>query len=439
MHTHVPCKLVLQTGTSENGMRLFVNYLCCRMSLITVLVFFAFRSFVGRLLVADAANSSQVTPFDWPAPFDSMCPQRLVPFAPTRFSLGAAAVGGVLVLVGGSLPDQTPTAYVNYCDATGCATQSELSPDSARSGMAVAVTGYWALFAGGRTRDNASAVVNVVRGASQKWQTLSLAGPRSDGAGTGFADPYTFCLGSYDGIALFAGGKSGLGPSADVAMFFHHRDSGQWTRADATLSLAREYLSATTLGRLAIFAGGGTRVDIWHCGTHSWSQANLSVSRYHIAATTANGRAYFGGGLGDGGTASAVVDIFDGTKWTTAQLSRARYEIVAASTGTLAVFAGSFGGLSTIDVFESPNRQWTLNFKERRFPVSAQLNGLVFFVGADLFPESADVQVFSSACLTTPEICDRLCTVVTSTSALQTELANVQHQSANVQQQLYIG
>jgi hypothetical protein len=123
--------------------------------------------------------------------------------------------------------------------------------------------------------------------------------------------------------------------------------TGTWSTAQ--LSLARNYLAATSVGNLAVFAGGlassallcrdGVRWGsdggdgcvcveclrvLQHCGSVCPATA-CSLTR-----VTA------------GGSPSNVVDLYNGATgaWSTAQLSVERCLLAAASVGNFAIFAG---------------------------------------------------------------------------------------------------
>ncbi len=70
-----------------------------------------------------------------------------------------------------------------------------------------------------------------------------------------------------------------------------------------TLSQARSSLSATSVGKYALFGGGwfdpspkSDRVDIWNSENNTWSNATLSLPRSHLSATSVGKYALFGGG-----------------------------------------------------------------------------------------------------------------------------------------------
>jgi hypothetical protein len=88
------------------------------------------------------------------------------------------------------------------------------------------------------------------------------------------------------------------------------------TWSTAQLSVARFIGAATSVGNLAIFAGGEqpetwrgptNAADLYNSATGTWSTAQLSVGRKHLAATTAGNLAIFAGGFT--GTFSSHVDM----------------------------------------------------------------------------------------------------------------------------------
>jgi hypothetical protein len=87
-------------------------------------------------------------------------------------------------------------------------------------------------------------------------------------------------------------------------------------------------------------------VDVYNGATRAWSTARLSVTRRALAATSVGNVALFAGGLMPGEFGgivdSDVVDLYNGTTmaWSTARLSVARRDLTAASVGNVALFAG---------------------------------------------------------------------------------------------------
>ena len=88
---------------------------------------------------------------------------------------------------------------------------------------------------------------------------------------------------------------------------------GAWSTAQ--LSQGRAMLAATSVGNLAMFAGGAqttpaypsSTVDVYDVATGEWSTAQLSVARLGLSATSVRTFALFAGGsltgdvLADGG------------------------------------------------------------------------------------------------------------------------------------------
>jgi hypothetical protein len=122
----------------------------------------------------------------------------------------------------------------------------------------------------------------------------------------------------------------------------------------ARLSVPRMLLAATSVGDLAIFAGGNggsfdppslsNVVDIFNSTSKMWTTAKLSMARYSLVAASVGNTAIFAGGALDpyAPVFSDVVDMFKFVSrvWSTAQLSVARSNLVAASVGNIAMFAG---------------------------------------------------------------------------------------------------
>jgi len=112
-----------------------------------------------------------------------------------------------------------------------------------------------------------------------------------------------------DGLAFFAGGTNGSQALATVDMY--HHANGSWTTA--TLSQPRFWLAATSVAHLALFAGGiqsgmpgvqmpkvqlSATVDIFNATSCTWTNATLSVPRFNLAATSLGELAFFAGGCG---------------------------------------------------------------------------------------------------------------------------------------------
>jgi len=141
----------------------------------------------------------------------------------------------------------------------------------------------------------------------------------------------------------------------------------------AQLSQARWELAATSVGNVALFAGGGiglggniSRVDIFNVTTGAWTTASLSEPRGAPAATSIHDLALFGGG-GNYSISNSRVDIFNSSSglWTTATLSEACQNLAATSLGKLAVFAGGNSNhtdyYNTVDIYNPSMQQQPSN------------------------------------------------------------------------------
>ena len=184
-----------------------------------------------------------------------------------------------------------------------------------RFGLAATTVGNKAIFAGGRTVGGAvSDVVDIYDmslGAPTNpaaWSTAKLSQARE-----------WLCAVTVGDKAIFAGGRL----SDSSGTFFDRVDiydasSGTWTTA--SLSQARYALAATSVGGKAFFAGGCgwyisyNTVDIYDSSLGSptnpaaWSTFTLSQARGWLSAVTVGDKAVFAGGYGP---YSDVVDIYD--------------------------------------------------------------------------------------------------------------------------------
>ena len=245
-------------------------------------------------------------------------------------------------------------SYADYgLVQTGTATLSQ-----ARYLLAATSVGNYALFGGGHGGGdvggyaNVSNAVDIFNGTTGQWTTATLSEARCYFAATS--------VGHY---ALFAGGYRQAWVSDRVDIF--NASTGQWTTA--ALSRARDRLAATSVGNFAIFGGGyeggatSNRVDIFNASTGQWTTAALSQARGCLAATSVGNYALFGGGFPSTDYSNRV-DIFNAStgQWTTAALSQARYALVATSVGNCALFGGGYGSASNrVDIFNGGTGQWT--------------------------------------------------------------------------------
>jgi len=166
----------------------------------------------------------------------------------------------------------------------------------------------------------------------------------------------------------------------------------------ATLSEARRDLAATSVGNLALFAGGSgwsgysDVVDVFNADTGSWSTATLSQARSCLAATTVGNLALFAGGQ-RGDSYGDVVDIYnaDTGDWSTTTLSRPRARLAATSVGNLALFAGGwnqYGSSDVVDIYDAETGAWTsCTLSESVTLVATALDDKALFAGWNRSPE----------------------------------------------------
>ncbi|MEM9378820.1 MAG: kelch repeat-containing protein [Planctomycetota bacterium] len=155
----------------------------------------------------------------------------------------------------------------------------------------------------------------------------------------------------------------------------------QWSTA--SLSLARRDLAAASTDHVALFAGGSVTpnrisvdaVDLYDARTGTWSTSSLSVPRQFASATAVGDRILVAGGVTSNDMGTDRVDVYDvaTATWSIASLSQPRVRPAAATVDRFAVFAGGtdslFGVASdTVDVYDAVTGQWSV--ANLPFPVS---------------------------------------------------------------------
>lgn len=197
------------------------------------------------------------------------------------------------------------------------------------------------------------------------------------------------------GLAMFAGGTVELGVSDIVDIY----DSRNALWSTAKLSSARYQIGATTVGTKALFAGGNNgnslgifledAVDIFDSATETWSTAKLSQGNTPSASVTVGTKALFVGGQD---LPSSRVEIYDDARdrWSTTNLSQARGYPAGTVVGTKAFFAGGTLGTNqfsdVVDIYDSTTGQWST----MKLPVAASfdaattLGSKAFFAGGTI-------------------------------------------------------
>jgi|GEM_PF-370267 len=199
-------------------------------------------------------------------------------------------------------------------------------------------------------------------------------------------DRFSLAAISHGDTVMFAGGIQIQGsPVFKNTVDIYNYETGAWA-APAVLSQARGGLAAAVVGNLAIFAGGwintsGTtsnRVDIYNFTTKSWSQATLSQARAYPCAVTVGSKVIIAGGITTLNNPTDRVDIFDTETglWTQASLSAPRsFTDNGATVAGKAYFAGGgtfFGSgfnnpFGVIDIYDPETNTWTvMNLQEPR-------------------------------------------------------------------------
>ena len=165
----------------------------------------------------------------------------------------------------------------------------------------------------------------------------------------------------------------GCGILAAVLSISREARSGEYVHTTANLSQGRSNIAATSVGNLAIFAGGNhfqvysDVVDFYDADSGAWTTGSLSVARTSVAGASVGDLAFFAGGHNNDGV-SDVVDIYDAStgNWTTANLSVPRNHVQATAVGDLVLFAGGKTGTEddspksdVVDIYDTGTGTWS--------------------------------------------------------------------------------
>jgi hypothetical protein len=224
-----------------------------------------------------------------------------------RRYMAATTVGNLAIFAGGCT-DSNGIICLNTVDIYNVETR-QWSTDKlsqARYEMAATTVGNLAIFAGGK-KNNKDIVdtVEIYNAKTQQWSAHKLSQARSGLAAT-----------TVGNLAIFAGGyiKSNDVLTCVDTVDIYNVETQQWSTHK--LSQVRSGLAATTVGNLAIFAGGSDwtsnladvetqpsqhrffdTVDIYNVETQQWSTHKLSQARSGLTATTVGNLAIFAGGF----------------------------------------------------------------------------------------------------------------------------------------------
>jgi hypothetical protein len=212
-----------------------------------------------------------------------------------RWFLAATSVGNVTIFVGGSAGNCSLTLFVEgllvWVDA--CGRWCDVCVIDARGLLFVVLCGAGGFRLMGVTADaGLSNAVDLYNGASGTWSTAQLIVARSSLAAT-----------TVGNLAIFAGGWDG---NCSLTLFVEGLlvwvdACGRW--CDVCVIDARDLLFVVFCGAggfrlMRVTAGyaGFKAVDLYNSASGTWSTAQLSVARGELAATTVGQVAIFAGG-----------------------------------------------------------------------------------------------------------------------------------------------
>jgi hypothetical protein len=189
-------------------------------------------------------------------------------------------------------------------------------------------------------------------------------------------------------------GKSASPPAFQELEPRVHLTGTHFVHTTAALSQARGIAGATTIGDLAMFAGGTLElgvshvVDVYNARADAWSTAKLSTARYQIGATTVAAKALFAGGT-NGIVPDSAVDIYDNTTgmWSTAKLSQGNTPSASVTVGTKALFVGGQDLPSShVEIYDASKDRWSITnlSQARAYPAGTVVGTTAFFAGGYL-------------------------------------------------------
>jgi hypothetical protein len=284
-----------------------------------------------------------------------------------RTYLASASVGNYALFAGG-YSSSSGGSIVKTIDAYSSSLTRSTSVwlNSERQKLSGASIGNYALFAGG---------CDAVKSPNSSVESIdaSLTRASRTGLNTARYNMASTVVGNY---AIFAGGqtnKSSSSSSYFSKVFEAYNTSlSRQTLADVVLQAVSAELSATTLGNYAIFAGGCANNSTFraHCqavdgSLTSRNLTNLSVAKFALASATVGDYAIFSGGACFSPGFSDTIDVIDKSLTkigVSITLSVARMYLTGIALGNYAIFAGGYGRgndtaandgtFDTVDVFD---------------------------------------------------------------------------------------
>ncbi len=311
-----------------------------------------------------------------------------------RLSLAAAGAGNKILIAGGSSPFNGLVKTVDVYDVvTGAWTVDSLS--EVKTGLtAVALDNK--LYFGGGENDYPrvtppyylppySKRVDIYNVNTGVWTIDSFPGEKAN----------HLCAAAGNKV-VFEGGRSVYGNSGEVYIYDTKNRSWDTYVQGQYGQIGRESGAAVAAGNKLFFAGGHIGwgnspvkiIDIYDVTTNTWSTASLSVARDLLTAIVAGNNVFFAGGIDGGSRFSKVVDVYDlrtGT-WRVDSLSVARFGLASAAVSNFVLFAGGIahGSYSNrVDIFNTATGKWTIDSlaEARYIPTAAAAGNKIIFAG----------------------------------------------------------
>ena len=221
-----------------------------------------------------------------------------------RYGAAAAAVGDVIIVMGGA-QDYFPTSTVQAYHTVSDTWVSVADLPTARSGLATAAVDDHVYAIGGWTSVfiSPTEIVEVYNPISDSWTTVAaLPAPRGDLAAAA-VDGRVYAIGGADGFDSVTDTVTAYNPVSDT---WEYR---------ASMPTARSGLIVVAVGD-KIYAIGGTdgtsptaRLEVYHTVSDTWDVgADMPISRSALGAAVVDGKVYVVGGTEGGFYPASYLD-----------------------------------------------------------------------------------------------------------------------------------
>lgn len=257
----------------------------------------------------------------------------------SRYYFSGTSIGDYALFGPGERSSSSESRYVDAYNKSLTRTYTSYSDTAADPGSKFPATslGEYAFFC----KQGAGSVLTTSLTATRLTEKLTNS-------------PISLAATSTTNNALFGGGGSisTNGVVANVANVGAYDSS--LTKSDATsLSTARRFLAATSVGGYALFAGGiastghSSKVDSYSPSLTKGVPTKLSVARCYLTGVNIGDYAIFAGGMTGAGVdgLSPTVDVYDTslTRTIMTSLSAKRHSIESTTVGNYALFGGGMG------------------------------------------------------------------------------------------------